>query len=54
MGVMSALLPLIFFKAFSTIIVGANSGLKKLNTIKRQIALMLKNVDVVENNCLGK
>lgn len=53
MGVMSVLLPLNFLKAFSTIIIGANSGLKKLNTIKRQIALMLKNVDV-ENNCLGK
>lgn len=53
MGVMSVLLPLNFLKAFSAI-VGANSGLKKLNTIKRQIALMLKNVDVVENNCLGK
>lgn len=53
MGVMSVLLPLNFFKAFSTI-VGANSDVKKLNTIKRQIALMLRNVDVVENNCLGK
>lgn len=27
---------------------------KKLSTIKRQIALMFKNLDAVEYNCLGK